>query len=137
MPRQTSPRFRPVRDALSEGLAQLIGDQPMSQAKLDFAWRTAVGAALARVTRVELAPDRTLKVGVAGPLWRIELQRAVPEVLPRLTTLLGNGAVTRIELEQDADAPTPATRRTGPRRPPGRLPAVRPSERSAERKKRR
>lgn len=105
---------RPLREVVTDALADLLADQPASPHKLAFAWRAAVGPALARATSVTLE-GTTLVVEVAGPLWAPEVQRAVPELLGRLERLLGAGVVRAIAVK----APGSATPR---RRPPARRP---------------
>lgn len=108
-----SPTPRPVRDLAGDALAELLRDQPMSPQKLDFAWKAAVGPALARATAVSL-DGRVLRVEVAGPLWGSEIERAADGVLARLARVLGPGAVTALDVRGGVPA--------RPRRPPVRQP---------------
>jgi predicted nucleic acid-binding Zn ribbon protein len=63
-----------------------------------LAWSVAVGPALARVTAVELAPDRVLRVHVRDARWAREVERARDVVLARLRMLLGDDHVIRIDV---------------------------------------
>ena len=63
-----------------------------------FAWRTAVGPAMARATRVQLAASGTLLVQAADAYWRREVESAFPMILPRVRTLLGEATVRRLVL---------------------------------------
>lgn len=106
MPRQPAPLIpRHVRDVATDSLAELLRDQPMSQQKLEFAWRAAAGPAVARLSAIGLDGD-TLRVAVPGPLWALEIERAAPAVLQRLAQLLGSGVVARLDVHSPAgDAP--------------------------------
>lgn len=74
--------------------------QPLSPAKVTFAWRLAVGAPLARVTSAALEGG-VLRVRAADPRWRREVQRSTSLLLERLAALLGPDTVRRIQMEQD------------------------------------
>jgi hypothetical protein len=77
-------------------LTELFRNGPMSQGKLEVAWRVAVGDALCRVTSVRLQPDGSVEVQPADQRWRHELKRSSAMILNRLQALLGVGAVTRL-----------------------------------------
>ena len=79
-------------------LRALLRDQPMSPGKVSLAWSAAVGRAVHRATRVALDADGVLSVTAAGPHWTRELHRSRPLIEARLNRLLGDGAVTRIEI---------------------------------------
>ena len=78
-------------------LAQLIRRQPESPARTQFAWQLVVGPALARVTTVSL-DQSVLHVRAADPRWLKEIGRARDTILPKLQSLLGSGAVTKITI---------------------------------------
>jgi hypothetical protein len=89
--------MRPLSHALPGALALLLRDTPLSNGKVAFAWRAAVGAALERVTAVKL--DGHLLIVEAGtPQWAREIERSKGLILMRLQTLLGSGAITRLEV---------------------------------------
>jgi hypothetical protein len=90
--------MRPLAHALPGALTELLRDQPLSPGKVAFAWRTAVGAGLERVTSVRL-DGRALVVEAASPEWAREIVRSSPVILPRLKSLLGD-AVDRIVVRQ-------------------------------------
>lgn len=94
-------------------LAEVLRKAPLCPEKVDFAWRAAVGPALARATRVDLAAG-VLHVATGDAQWAREIQRSSRLILHRLAALLGDGVVQRIEV----DAPPQAGRqpRTGTRR---------------------
>ena len=100
---------RPLRDILPDAVAESLRDQPMSQAKLEFAWRTAAGAAVARLSTVTL-DGTTLRVEVPGPLWAVEIERARDGLLQKLARVLGPGIVERLVVR----APAGEERRTRP-----------------------
>ena len=80
-------------------LADMIRRQPLSPAKVAFAWRAAAGASVARASRVELREDGVLLVFVADPRWRREIEPALGMLRPRLAGLLGD-AVRWIEVRE-------------------------------------
>jgi len=77
-------------------LTELFRHGPMSQGKLEVAWRVAVGDALCRVSTVTLQPDGSVDVRPSDQRWQKELRRSSPMILSRLHTLLGPDAVTRL-----------------------------------------
>lgn len=79
-------------------VAALIERQPLSRAKVTFAWRTAVGSPVARATTVELGRDGTLEVRALDRHWRRELHRSSGLILTRLGTLLGPDTVKKLEV---------------------------------------
>lgn len=78
-------------------LAELLAQQPMTPGKLQFAWRAAVGPALARASSVELRGARVV-VHMTSAEWAREIERSRPMILARLRLLLGQDAITRIDL---------------------------------------
>ena len=76
-------------------LEEILRRQPPSPARTSFAWQLVVGAALARVTSVQL-DGTTLRVSAADARWLNEIHRAREVILPKLQQLLGPGAVTKI-----------------------------------------
>jgi hypothetical protein len=91
----------PVQQFMPDALAALLRHAPLTPEKVAFAWRTAVGAAVDRATGVELQGS-TLMVAVKSDEWRHELARSLPIIRARLNHVLGDGAVTRIDLRSDA-----------------------------------
>lgn len=89
----------PVRDVAPRAVLALLRGQPLTAAKVRFAWRASVGSAMARATSVELAADGTLHVAAAGEHWRAETARSVAVIRPRLRELLGRGTVKRIAVK--------------------------------------
>ena len=88
----------PLQHCMPAALAELLSRQPLSAAKVEFAWRTAVGAAIGRATTVRLADDGTLEVWMLDARWGLEVERSAPLIQIRLETLLGPEVVRRIRL---------------------------------------
>ncbi len=84
-------------------LIELVRRQPTSEAKVAFAWRTAVGPAVARASAAALGPDGTLVVTVADPHWRREVVQSQQLIRSRLELLLGDDL--RSIVIRGADAP--------------------------------
>jgi hypothetical protein len=91
--------MRPLQHAVPGAIAEILRAAPLSDGKVGFAWRAAVGPALERVTAVKLE-GRVLLVDTAGVLWSREIERSSPMILTRLQALLGAGAVDKIEVRR-------------------------------------
>jgi hypothetical protein len=89
--------MQPIQHLAGGVLAQLIRRQPESPARTQFAWQLVVGPALARVTTVSL-DQGVLNVRAADPRWLKEIERARGAILPKLQSILGAGAVTKITI---------------------------------------
>lgn len=92
--------MEPIRHSVPRVLADLLRDAPLSPGKVDFAWKTTVGAAVARATQVRLE-DGVLLVEASSKQWAREVMRSSPVILRRLQFLLGDTAVTRISLRKN------------------------------------
>lgn len=90
----------PVQQVMPEALASVLRRAPLTPEKVAFAWRTAVGAAVDRATGVELRGS-TLVVVVKSHEWRHEISRSLALIRSRLNFVLGDGIVTRIELQSE------------------------------------
>ena len=84
-------------------LAAIVRRQPASPARTSFAWTIAVGAAMARSTRVQIE-NGVLRVVARDPRWEREVRRAAPAILPRMQHLLGADAVRTMQVASDRDA---------------------------------
>jgi hypothetical protein len=82
----------PVHQFMPQALAEVLRKAPESPEKIAFAWRAAVGTAVANVTSVELK-GRVLQVRAKGPEWRREIERSAGVIRSRLNALLGEDAV--------------------------------------------
>lgn len=89
----------PVRNVAPRAVHELLRRQPLTAAKVRFAWHASVGPAMAKATSVELGGDGTLHVSTAGEHWRAETARSIAVIRPRLRELLGRGAVKRIAVK--------------------------------------
>jgi predicted nucleic acid-binding Zn ribbon protein len=77
-------------------LADVIRKAPLCDEKVEFAWRSAVGPVIQRVTRVRLDAEGVLHVTTADPNWSREIKRSSKLILARLAPLLGSGTVKKI-----------------------------------------
>ncbi len=100
-----------LQHALPAVVAALLRHHPMSSGKLALAWQAAVGAAIARASRVALGSGGRLAVGVADGHWQREVERLAPVILGRLDGLLGPGVVVRLDVTV-----SPPPRQTAPAR---------------------
>ena len=75
----------------------MLARQPMSQGKLQFAWRAAVGPALARASSLDWRDGRVI-VQMSSAEWTREIRRSKPMILERLRLLLGSD-VKRLEIQ--------------------------------------
>jgi hypothetical protein len=84
--------------ASTRALRSILEAQPLTEAKVTFAWRIAAGPALSRAGSVSWSETGTLVVRATSSAWRLELVRAKGVIADRLTRLLGPGAVRRIQI---------------------------------------
>jgi predicted nucleic acid-binding Zn ribbon protein len=92
----------PIQQLMPEALAQVLRKAPMSPEKLAFAWRAAVGSAVANVTTIALR-ERVLYVTARETAWQREVKRAAPVILARLNAML-DGAVGRLDVKAASSA---------------------------------
>lgn len=90
----------PAHRVLPGVVADIIRKAPLSPEKVEFAWRTAVGPAVARVTTVTLDDHAALRVSASEPHWAREVERSSHVILSRLEAMLGPGVVVRIVTER-------------------------------------
>jgi hypothetical protein len=90
---------RPLHQAVPGAITELLRGAPLSDGKVGFAWRVAVGPALERVTAVKLV-ERVLIVETASPQWSQEVMRSSPLILRRLQNLLGASVIEKIEVRR-------------------------------------
>ena len=89
----------PVREVAPRAVGALLRKQPLSAAKVRFAWRVSVGLPMARATSVNLKKDGTLHVSANGKHWRQEIARSVPVIKGRLSELLGPHVVKQLDIK--------------------------------------
>ena len=87
--------MKPLAHAVPGAIADLLRRAPMSPAKIDFAWKAAVGAAMQRVTSVRLE-NKLLLVDAASEPWAREVSRSSRVILTRLQALLGELSLIHI-----------------------------------------
>ena len=110
----------PVHSLVPDLLADVLRRQPLSPAKVAFAWRTAVGPGVDRATRVSLRQNGVLEVVASDGHWKREVQRSTGLVLARLGRLLGAGVVKKIVVKVGAGGTgAEGLRGTGARGKPG------------------
>jgi predicted nucleic acid-binding Zn ribbon protein len=85
----------PIGQAIPGAVAELLRLSPLSPGKVDFAWRTAVGPAVQRVTAVRLE-NGVLIVDTSSRQWSLELTRSSPVILRRMQSLLGTDVIKEI-----------------------------------------
>ena len=97
--RQCYPRrVEPVQRFMPDALAALLRKAPLSPEKIAFAWRSAVGPTVDKVTTIELKA-RVLHVRAKDPAWRREIERSAGMIRSRLNGLLGDDAVRHIDVQ--------------------------------------
>jgi hypothetical protein len=79
-------------------LADVIRKAPLTDEKVAFAWRLAVGPAVDKATRVRLASNGTLYVKADAPAWNDAIGKSLGIIRSRLAHFLGETAVQRIDL---------------------------------------
>lgn len=84
---------------LPRALVELFRQGPLSQGKLEVAWRVAVGDALSRVSTVRLLADASVEVRATDQRWRRELKRSSGMILTRLISLLGPETITTLHVK--------------------------------------
>lgn len=90
--------MEPLATVLPSAMAALLRAGPMSAGKLAVAWHVAVGPAIERATTVTLNDAGVLTITASSAHWRRELQRTVPVIQQRLSSLLGPDAVASVRI---------------------------------------
>ena len=85
-----------VQQCVKRALGEVLRRQPLSAAKVRFAWQTTVGTAMARATSVRVRADGTLDVHANTEHWRHETTRSANVIQTRLSELLGGDVVKRV-----------------------------------------
>jgi len=93
-----------VSSTATHTIKLLLSRQPMSAAKVVFAWRVAAGPALSRSANPEWSGEGTLTLRARGAAWQRELERASPVIKDRLAFLLGQPIVRKILVVEDTHA---------------------------------
>jgi hypothetical protein len=82
-------------------VAEVIRKAPLTDEKVAFAWRLAVGPAVAKATSVRLGSDGTLSLRADSPAWLDGVRQSVGLIRSRLAHYLGDDAIKRIDYRQD------------------------------------
>ena len=80
-------------------LRAILDGQPLTEAKVRFAWRLAAGATVSGATSVSWTEEGRLIVRVKSDEWRREVARARPIVLERMRELVGADAIRTMHIE--------------------------------------
>jgi hypothetical protein len=80
-------------------VAEVIRKAPLTDAKVAFAWRLAVGPTVDKSTKVRLAHDGTLYVSAESPAWNDSVRASIGLIRSRLAHYLGDNAVKRVSYE--------------------------------------
>ena len=80
-------------------VAEVIRKAPLTEEKIAFAWRLAVGPAVNKSTAVRLADDGTLYVKAESAAWADSIRASIGLIRSRLAHYLGDEAVKRIQYE--------------------------------------
>lgn len=99
----------PAQQCAPTVVAKLLQRQPLSHGKVAFAWRTAVGPAVARATVVTLR-DGTIEVLASGEHWRREIARSADLIVGRVAALLGRDVVQRLSVTAGPRPPASSRR---------------------------
>jgi len=91
--------MRSLQQMMPGVLSEILRAAPLSDGKVSFAWRAAVGPALERVTAVKLE-GRVLLVDTQSPQWSREIMRSSSVILRRLQAFLGPDIVEKIEVRR-------------------------------------
>jgi hypothetical protein len=79
-------------------LADVIRKAPLTDEKVQFAWRLAVGPAIDNATTVRLAASGTLYVKAEAPAWNDAIGKSLGMIRSRLAHYLGETTVKSIDL---------------------------------------
>jgi predicted nucleic acid-binding Zn ribbon protein len=99
MIRSRSVTMQPIGQVLPRALAQIVREAPLSPGKVDFAWRSAVGTAMARVSAVRLESG-VLLIDARTAQWSSAIMRSSPIILSRLQAMLGADTVRELRLRR-------------------------------------
>lgn len=79
-------------------LADVIRKAPLTDEKVQFAWRLAVGPAVDKATTVRLGANGTLYVKTEAPAWNDAIGKSLGIIRSRLAHFLGETTINRIDL---------------------------------------
>lgn len=87
----------PAQSAIPDVLAEILRKAPLTPEKVSFAWRSAVGPAIGRVSTARLGDHGVLCVTVTEAHWGPAIAKSSTLILKRLAALLGPEIVTRLD----------------------------------------
>ena len=90
----------PVKQLTQSVVIELVRRQPVSPAKVAFAWRTAAGPALARAATAQLRDDGTLLIRATTAAWAHEVERSRGLLLARMQEMLGPDVAVRLTVRE-------------------------------------
>ena len=83
---------------MPDALAAVLRKAPLSDDKIAFAWRSAVGPAVSRGTTISFA-NGVLRITAAEKGWLREIERSRSLIHARLDALLGAGIVRSLDIQ--------------------------------------
>lgn len=86
----------PLQTIVPGAIGALLRQSPLSDGKVAFAWRVAVGPGVDRASHARLAASGLLEVTAADARWQREIKRSMAIIVPRLNALLGPDVVRSI-----------------------------------------
>jgi predicted nucleic acid-binding Zn ribbon protein len=89
--------MQPIAQVMPRAIAAIVRQAPLSPGKVEFAWRSAVGTAVARASAVRLE-GTVLLVDAQSAQWASAIMRSSAIILSRLQAVLGSDAVHEIRL---------------------------------------
>ncbi len=89
--------MQPLKHAIPRALMDIVRRAPLSPGKVEFAWGMAVGPAVKRNTEIRLEAG-LLIIEAASRQWADEVRRSSRVIVARLQSLLGEAAITRLEV---------------------------------------
>jgi hypothetical protein len=79
-------------------VAEIVRKAPLTDEKVTFAWRLAVGPVIGKATTVHLGSNGTLHVSAESPAWRDAIAKSFGLIRSRLAHFLGETTVKSIDL---------------------------------------
>lgn len=86
----------PANKVMPAIVAEVVRKAPLTDEKVAFAWRLAVGQAIDKATTVRLASDGTLHVAAESSAWIDAVHQSIGLIRSRLAHLLGDDRVKQI-----------------------------------------
>jgi hypothetical protein len=87
-----------VNQVMPAVVAGVIRKAPLTDEKVAFAWRLAVGPAVGKATTVRLGANGTLYVKADATAWNDAIAKSLGLIRSRLAHYLGDDAIKRVDL---------------------------------------